>query len=54
MNIFTLNKILLEYNTSNNLTTLSFQGGDKASGKSLDNIAVGITKPYKQTAKQPT
>lgn len=54
MNIFSLNKILLEYNTSNNLTTLSFQGGDKAAGKSLDNIAAGITKPYKQNAKQPT
>lgn len=54
MNIFQLNQILLEYNNSNQLTTISGQGGDKAGGKSLDNIALGITKPYKQDTKQPT
>ena len=54
MNIFQLNKILLEYNKSGKLTTLAGQGGDKAAGKNLDNIAVGITNPYKQETKKPT
>ena len=55
MNIFQLNKILLEYNEAGILTSLTANGGDKVSGKSLDNIAAGITKPYKQeTTKQPT
>lgn len=54
MNIFQLNQILLEYNKSGKLTTLAGQGGDKAAGKSFDNIAAGITNPYKQDKKEPT
>lgn len=54
MNIFQLNQILLEYNTSGKLTTLAGQGGDKAAGKNFDNIAAGITNPYKQETKEPT
>ena len=54
MNIFQLNKILLEYNKSGKLTTLAGQGGDKAAGKSFDNIAAGVTNPYKQQEKEPT
>jgi hypothetical protein len=54
MNIFQLNKVLLEYNTSGNLTIIAGQGGDKASGKSFDNIAAGVTNPYKQENKPPT
>lgn len=54
MNIFQLNQILLEYNKSGKLTTLAGQGGDKAAGKSFDNIAAGITDPYKQETKEPT
>lgn len=54
MNIFQLNQILLEYNKSGKLTTIAGQGGDKAAGKSFDNIAAGITDPYKQENKEPT
>lgn len=54
MNIFQLHKILLEYNKSGKLTTIAGQGGDKAAGKSFDNIAAGITNPYKQQKKEPT
>ena len=54
MNIFQLNQILLEYNKSGKLTTIAGQGGDKAAGKSFDNIAAGITNPYKQEEKEPT
>ena len=54
MNIFQLNQILLEYNKSGKLTTLAGQGGDKAAGKSFDNIAAGITNPYKEETKEPT
>lgn len=54
MNIFQLNQILLEYNKTGNFTTISGQGGDKAAGKNFDNIAAGITKPYKQQKKEPT
>ena len=54
MNIFQLNQILLEYNKSGKLTTLAGQGGDKAAGKSFDNIAAGVTNPYKQETKEPT
>lgn len=54
MNIFQLNQILLEYNKSGKLTTLAGQGGDKAAGKSFDNIAAGITNPYKEESKEPT
>lgn len=54
MNIFQLNQILLEYNKSGKLTTLAGQGGDKAAGKSFDNIAAGITNPYKEENKEPT
>lgn len=54
MNIFQLNKILLEYNKSGKLTTIAGQGGDKAAGKSFDNIAAGVTDPYKQENKEPT
>ena len=51
MNIFQLNQILLEYNKSVELTTIAGQGGDKAAGKSFDNIAAVITNPYKQDKK---
>lgn len=54
MNIFQLNQILLEYNKTGKLTTIAGQGGDKAAGKNLDNIAAGITNPYKQETKEPT
>ena len=54
MNIFQLNKILLEYNKSGKLTTIAGQGGDKAAGKNFDNIAAGITNPYKEETKEPT
>lgn len=54
MNIFQLNKILNEYNTFGDLTSITLQGGNKASGKSLDNIAAGITQPYKQNGKKTT
>jgi hypothetical protein len=54
MNIYQLNQILLEYNKSGKLTTLAGQGGDKAAGKSFDNIAAGITNPYKEETKEPT
>lgn len=54
MNIYELNKILLEYNKTGKLTTLAGQGGDKAAGKNFDNIAAGVTNPYKQETKEPT
>ena len=54
MNIYELNKILLEYNKTGKLTTLAGQGGDKAAGKNFDNIAAGITNPYKEETKEPT
>lgn len=54
MNIYQLNQILLEYNKTGKLTTLAGQGGDKAAGKSFDNIAAGITNPYKEETKEPT
>lgn len=54
MNIFQLNQILLEYNKSGKLTTIAGQGGDKAAGKNFDNIAAGITNPYKEENKEPT
>ena len=54
MNIFQLNQILLEYNKSGKLTTLSAQGGEKAAGKNFDNIAAGVTNPYKEETKEPT
>lgn len=54
MNIFQLNKILLEYNKTGKLTTIAGQGGDKAAGKNFDNIAAGITNPYKEKIKEPT
>ena len=54
MNIFQLNQILLEYNKSGKLTTISGQGGEKAAGKSFDNIAAGVTNPYKEETKEPT
>lgn len=54
MNIYQLNKILLEYNKTGNLTTIAGLGGDKAAGKNFDNIAAGITDPYKTKEKEPT
>lgn len=52
MNIYQLNQILLEYNKSGILTTIAGQGGDKAAGKNFDNIAAGITNPYKEETKE--
>ena len=54
MNIFQLNQILLEYNKSGKLTTLAGLGGEKAAGKNFDNIAAGVTNPYKEETKEPT
>lgn len=54
MNIFQLNQILLEYNKSGKLTTISGIGGEKAAGKNYDNIAAGVTNPYKKEKKEPT
>lgn len=54
MNIFQLHQILLEYNKTGKLTTIAGQGGDKAAGKNFDNIAAGITNPYKEETKEPT
>jgi hypothetical protein len=54
MNISQLHQILLEYNKTGNLTTIAGQGGNKAAGKNFDNIALGITNPYKQDTKEPT
>lgn len=51
MNIIELNKILLEYKNSNNLSSISTNLG----GKNLDNIATGVTNQYatnKSTNKQ--
>lgn len=39
--------ILLEYNTSKANTKITGTGGDKASGKSMDNIIAGKAQPYK-------
>ena len=50
MKISRIQKILNEYNKSGQkLTTLAGPGGKKASGKNLDNIAVGESDPYKVT-----
>lgn len=54
MNIFQLNKILLEFNLNGNLTTLSGQDGIQNGGKNLDNIATGVSTPYKTQQKKPT
>ena len=54
MNIFQINQILLEYNKSGKLTTISGEGGEKAAGKNFDNIVAGITQPYKQQVKNPS
>lgn len=54
MNIFQLNKILLEYNKSGKLTTLADPGGDKAAGKSFDRVAAGLTTPKQQSTREPS
>ena len=54
MNIFQLNQILLEYNKSGKLTTLADPGGDKASGKSFDRVAAGLTTPKQQSTREPS
>ena len=54
MNIFQLNQILLEYNKSGKLTTLADPGGDKASGKSFDRVAAGLTAPKQQSTREPS
>ena len=54
MNIFQLQQFLTEYNNLENLTTLTTQSEDGTTGKSLDNIAAGITNPCKQDKKKTT
>lgn len=54
MNIFQLNKILLEYNKSGKLTTLADPGGNKAAGKSFDRVAAGLTAPKQQSTRKPS
>lgn len=54
MNIFQLNKILLEYNKTGKLTTLADPGGDKAAGKSFDRVAAGLTAPKQQSTREPS
>lgn len=54
MNIFQLNKILLEYNKTGKLTTLADTGGDKAAGKSFDRVAAGLTAPKQQSVREPS
>lgn len=54
MNIFQLNKILLEYNKSGKLSTLADPGGDKAAGKSFDRVAAGLTTPKQQSTREPS
>ena len=39
--------ILLEYDNSKSGVTLAAPGGDRASGKNYDNIAIGKSQPYK-------
>lgn len=41
------NKMLLEYDNSKSGVTLAAPGGEKASGKNYDNIAIGKSQPYK-------
>ena len=53
--IFWFNRnILLEYDNSKSGVTLAAPGGDRASGKNYDNIAIGKTQPYKNTAEKQT
>ena len=40
-------QILLEYDNSKSGVTLAAPGGDKASGKNYDNMAIGQSQPYK-------
>lgn len=48
MKISKIQKLLNEYNKSGkDMTTLAAPGGEKASGKNYDNIAVGKTQDYK-------
>lgn len=48
MKISKIQKLLKEYNKSGkDMTTLAAPGGEKASGKNYDNIAVGKTQDYK-------
>ena len=55
IDIFKFNQgILLEYDNSKSGVTLAAPGGDKASGKNYDNIAIGKTQPYKNTTEKQT
>ena len=54
MNIFQLTQILLEYNNTGNLTTLTHMGGEHASGKNIDNVTLGLTTPNKELPKKQT
>lgn len=42
-----LHRMLLEYDNSKSGVTLAAPGGDKASGKNYDNMAIGKSQPYK-------
>ena len=41
------NKMLLEYDNSKSGVTLAAPGGERASGKNYDNMAIGKSQPYK-------
>lgn len=47
-------KILVEYNTSGNMTNISAPGGNKAFGKNYDRMAVGLSNPYATEQKYIT
>jgi hypothetical protein len=49
MKILSVLKLLKEYNTSGTNATLAAQGGEKATGKNLDNMITGKSTPYKAT-----
>lgn len=40
-------RLIREYNTSGDGTTLAAPGGDKATGKNYDNMITGEAQPYK-------
>lgn len=52
MNIFELSKILLEYNNTNMLTSLTDISSSGNSGKSHDRITMGLTNPTQQNKKE--
>lgn len=47
MKLYQVYKLINEYNTSGDWTTLAAPGGDKATGKNYDNMITGKSQPYK-------